>query len=264
MNLTTDKIIAEKDGAIGWIVFNNAERRNAISLEMWDSVRIAIEEYDGDDAIRAVVVRGAGEKAFASGADISQFEEKRANAEAAEAYANVSQSTRERMGKLSKPLIAMVHGFCLGGGLAVALKADMRIASTEAQFGIPAAKLGLAYGFDGLKALSDLVGPSYAKEFLFTARRFKAEEALRIGLVNDVVPAAELEARVRSCAAMIAENAPLTIRSAKVTINEILKDPEKRDMAAVEGLTRLCMDSQDYAEGRRAFMEKRKPNFIGR
>jgi enoyl-CoA hydratase len=264
MQLTTDKIIAEKDGAIGWLVFNNPERRNAVSLEMWENIRTVLDAYDGDDEIRVVVLRGAGDKAFASGADISQFEEKRSNAEAAEAYARVSQTARDRMGRLSKPLIAMIRGFCMGGGLAVALKADLRIASEDAQFGIPAARLGLAYAFESLKALSDLVGPAFAKEILFTARRFKAEEALRIGLVNRVVPVEQLETTVREYAAMIAENAPLTIRASKLGLTEVMKDPDKRDLAAVENLNRLCMDSQDYAEGRRAFMEKRKPNFLGR
>jgi enoyl-CoA hydratase/carnithine racemase len=264
MQLTTDKIIAEKDGAIGWLVFNNPERRNAVSLEMWESVQIALDAYDGDDAIRVVVVRGAGDKAFASGADISQFEEKRNNAEAAEAYARISQAARDRMGRLSKPLIAMIRGFCMGGGLGVAVKADIRIASEDAQFGIPAARLGLAYAFESLKTLSDLVGPSFAKEILFTARRFTAEEALRIGLVNRVVAGDQLEATVREYAAMIAENAPLTIRASKLSLTEVVKDPDKRDLAAIETLNRLCMDSEDYAEGRRAFMEKRKPRFVGR
>ena len=258
------KILSIKEKGTAWLTFNNPQRRNAISLEMWEEIGAYVQDYDADDAVRVVVISGAGDKAFASGADISQFEEKRSNAEAAERYARVSQSARESLGTLRKPVIAMIRGYCLGGGVAIALKADIRIASSDAQFGIPAARLGLAYSFDSLKGLSDLVGPSIAKEFLFTARRFSAEEALRVGLINRMTEASDLEPLVRDYAQMISENAPLTIRSAKRTLNEIPKDPDKRHMGALEELTRLCMDSDDYAEGRRAFMEKRKANFIGR
>ena len=264
MAASADKILSRIEDGVAWLTFNNPERRNAISLEMWQRIGELAAAYDGDDAVRVVVLTGAGDKAFASGADISQFEENRANAEASERYAKISAGAREQIGSLRKPVIAMIRGFCLGGGIALALKADMRIASTDAQFGIPAAKLGLAYGFDGLRALTDLVGPSIAKEFLFTARRFSAEEALRFGLVNRVTEASDLESAVQEAARLIAGNAPLTIQSAKFTVNEILKDADTRDIAALEELKRMCMDSLDYAEGRRAFMEKRKPVFIGR
>ncbi len=264
METGTDKILSRIKDGVAWLTINNPERRNAISLEMWERIGELAAIYDADDAVRVVVLTGAGDKAFASGADISQFEESRSNAEASERYTEMSAGAREQIGNLRKPVIAMIRGFCLGGGIALALKADLRIASTDAQFGIPAAKLGLAYGFDGLRALTNLVGPSIAKEFLFTARRFSAPEALRFGLVNRVTEASELESVVQDAARMIAENAPLTIQSAKLTINEILKDPNARDMAALDDLKRVCMDSQDYAEGRRAFMEKLKPVFFGR
>lgn len=264
MDLETDRIVVHCENGIGWLTFNNPERRNAVSLEMWKAVQTAAEAFDADDSIRVVVLKGAGDKAFVSGADISQFEKSRSNAEASAEYSEISERARARLGALGKPLIAMIRGFCMGGGMSVALKADLRIASSDSQFGIPAAKLGLAYAFDSLKLLVQTIGPAYAKEVLFTARRFSAEEALRMGIVNAVVPPAELEDRVREYCDMIVANAPLTIRSSKMTVNEILKDPDDRNLAALDELKRLCMDSADYAEGRRAFMEKRKPVFTGR
>ena len=264
MKLETDKMLAEKDGGIGWMIFNNPARRNAMSLEMWTAAEQILTEFERDPAIRVIVMKGAGDKAFVSGADISQFEEKRANAAAAEEYSRISDAARMKMQSLDKPLVAMIRGFCLGGGLGVAMKADLRIASDDSQFGIPAARLSIAYTFDNLKNLVDLVGPTVAKEILFTARRFGAEEAFRIGLVNRVVPPAELEATVRDLAATIVENAPLSIRASKLTINEIMKDARDRDLGLIDRVARDCFDSQDYAEGRKAFMEKRRPAFAGR
>ena len=263
MQLDTDKMIARKQDGIGWIVFNNPERRNAMSLEMWQATADIVDDFERDDKVRVVIMRGAGEKAFLSGADISQFEDKRKNAEEAEAYGRIANSARERLASLSKPLIAMIQGYCLGGGLGLAMKADIRIAADNARFGIPAAKLGLSYAFESLRMLVSLVGPAMAKEILFTGRQLSAEEALRIGLVNRVVPVIELEPTVIELATSIAENAPLTIRSAKTTIEQVVKDPDERDMALVDDLHRACFDSQDSAEGRRAFMEKRKPAFVG-
>ena len=264
MQLDTDKMIARKEDGVGWIIFNNPARRNATSLEMWQATETILDAFEHDPKIRVVIMRGAGDKSFVSGADISQFEEKRADADAAEAYAQASEGAKRKMADLGKPLIAMIRGFCLGGGLGLALKADLRIASDDSQFGIPAARLGIAYGFDSLKALVAVVGPAFAKEILFTGRRLSADEALRIGLVNQVVPAAGLEAKVMEYARSIAANAPLSILSSKVTIDQVLKDPGERDMARIGELSRACFDSQDYVEGRRAFMEKRKPVFAGR
>ncbi len=264
VNLNTDKMLAEKDGGIGWMIFNNPARRNATSLEMWQAIADILEDFGADPAVRVVVMRGAGDKAFVSGADISQFEDQRADAEAARRYNAVADGARAAMAALDKPLIAMIRGYCLGGGVAIAMAADMRIAADDARFGIPAARLGIAYGFGYLKKLVDLVGPAYAKEILLTARRLSAEEALRIGLVNHVVPVAELEAVVRETCATIIDNAPLSLIANKATIDEIAKDPGERDMARIDELARLCFDSADYAEGRRAFMEKRKPVWSGR
>jgi enoyl-CoA hydratase/carnithine racemase len=264
MKLNTEKMIAEKEGGIGWVVFNNPERRNAVSLEMWEAVATIFDEYERDPDVRVAVMKGAGDKSFVAGADISQFEERRNNAEAAEEYARISGTGAAKMVAFSKPLVAMIRGFCIGGGLATAMRADIRIAAEDAQFGIPAARLGLAYNISSLSNLVSLVGPAVASEILFTARRYNAQEALRVGLVNRVVPVEKLEEEVRALAAQIAENAPLTVKTSKATIAEILKSATERDTAKIDALFRQCMDSQDYAEGRRAFMEKRKPVFVGR
>lgn len=264
MRLSTEKMAFETSAGIGWMIFNNPERRNALSLEMWGGMAEILRAFEADDAVRVVVMKGAGEKAFVSGADISQFEKNRSSAEQAAEYARVSEEARRVMEGMKKPLIAMIRGYCLGGGLGVALQADIRVASDDSQFGIPAGRLGIAYGFDGLKRIVDLVGPAKAKEIMFTARRVTAANALDIGLVNAVAPAEELEGVVKDMAAVIAGNAPLSVRASKLTIDEVAKDGADRDLAMIERLSRECFDSDDYREGRTAFMEKRKPVFTGR
>ena len=264
MELNTDKMIAEKDGNIGWITFNNPARRNAVSLEMWEALAIILKDFQKDNQIRTVVLKGAGGKSFVSGADISEFDKKRNSAAASEEYSKKAAESQRMLYKLDKPLIAMIQGYCIGGGLAVALNADIRFATEESVFGIPAAKLGLGYGYGGVKMLMDLVGPSNAKDILFSARFLTAEEALRIGLINRIVPRNELEKAVREYAGLITGNAPLTIRAAKASAREALKNPEKRDMEKITKLVNACFDSEDYAEGRKAFMEKRKPVFKGK
>ena len=264
MKLDTDKMIAEKDGNIGWITFNNPARRNAVSLEMWEALAIILKDFQEDNQIRTVVLKGAGGKSFVSGADISEFDKKRNSAAASEEYSKKAAESQRMLYKLDKPLIAMIQGYCIGGGLAVALNADIRFATEESVFGIPAAKLGLGYGYGGVKMLMDLVGPSNAKDILFSARFLTAEEALRIGLINRIVPRNELEKAVREYAGLITGNAPLTIRAAKASAREALKNPEKRDMEKITKLVNACFDSEDYAEGRKAFMEKRKPVFKGK
>jgi len=263
MKLNTDKMIAEKEGHTGWITFNNPERRNAVSLEMWEALGVIVSDFQQDDNIRVIVLKGAGDKAFVSGADISEFEEKRNSPASEEEYAKKYALGSGMLYQLDKPLIAMIQGFCIGGGLAIALSADIRFATDDSKFGIPAAKLGLGYGYSGIKILSDLVGPSHAKDILFTARFMGAEEALRIGLINRIVSRDELESTVRDYARMIANNAPLTVKTAKAAVREAIKDPEDRDLARIAKMVDECFDSKDYAEGRSAFMEKRKPVFIG-
>src|SRR6266567_4012139 len=262
--LATSKMIAEKDGPIGRLIFNNPARHNAVSLEMWQAVTQIMDDFEEDDGVRVIVVSGAGGRAFVSGADISEFKERRASEEAAAAYSKISEGARMRLQETLKPTIAMIRGYCIGGGVGTALACDMRIAAEGSKFGIPAAKLGLGYAYDGIKRLIDLVGPAYAREIFFTARQFSAEEALGMGLINRLVPEGELGSYVKNYCDMIAANAPLTIRAAKQTVREALKDPEKRDMALCQRVVDECFASADYAEGRTAFMEKRRPVFTGR
>jgi len=263
MELGVEKLVGRKDGAIGWMIFNNPERRNAVSLDMWRAIPEVLAAFEADPEVRVIVFTGAGERAFVSGADISQFEAERSDAAAEARYSSASAAANAAMAGLSKPSIAMIRGYCIGGGLAVALTCDLRVCSEESRFAIPAARLGLGYGFGGVKALIDVVGPSIAKEILFTARQFSAEEALRVGLVNRVAPATDLERLVRDYAAMIGANAPLTLRAAKLAAREALRDPEKRRLAEVEAAVAACFDSADFKEGRTAFMEKRAPAFRG-
>lgn len=252
------------EGAIGWLVFDHAERRNAISLEMWQAIPERAAALDADPAVRVLVLRGAGEQAFVSGADISEFERTRTGAGAAQAYEEVGIAAFAAVAQVTKPVLAMIHGWCIGGGMALALSADLRYAADDAVLAIPAARLGLGYHAAGLDALTRLVGPSTAKEVLFTARRFPAREALARGLVTEVLPKSELEARVRAVAAEISENAPLTLRSAKQVIGQLGRDRAERDDEAIRRSILDCFESADYREGVRAFLEKRRPVFTGR
>jgi enoyl-CoA hydratase/carnithine racemase len=258
------KILQTVTDGVGVITFNNPEKRNAMSLEMWEGFGNALIELRDNPDVRVVVLTGTGDKAFVSGADISQFEKTRHNAEASEEYSRRSAAQRALFADYPKPTIACVRGFCLGGGMQVAMAADIRLASENSQFGIPAAKLGIAYGYDGLRHLVSLVGPSWARLIMYTGMRIDAAEALRIGLVDRVLPDAELWNGAMEIARTISVNAPLAIKAAKMTIAQVLKDPEQRDMAAIKDIGTACMDSEDFREGRRAFMEKRKPKFTGR
>jgi enoyl-CoA hydratase/carnithine racemase len=263
MKLDTDKMIAEKKNGVGWMTFNNPARRNATSLEMWQAIGVIMNDFARDPSVKCCVMKGAGDKAFVSGADISQFKEKRSDADAAAQYDRISEEARRGLVNFQKPLIAMIRGYCLGGGLGVAMNADFRIASEDSQFGIPAARLGIAYTFENIKRLVGLVGPSYAKDILITARRLSAAEAYQIGLINRVVPVDKLEEAVAEYTDAITVNAPLSMKASKLIIAEILKDKDERDYKMIDGLKRECFDSNDYKEGREAFMEKRKPVFTG-
>lgn len=264
MKLNTEKMLAEVDDGIGWITFNNPERRNAISLEMWEALATILENFQNDDSVRVVIMKGAGDKAFVAGADISEFGAKRSNARQKDEYGAVAASASRWLTLLDKPLLAMIQGFCIGGGLATALSADIRIASRDSKFGIPAAKLGLGYDYGGLKVLSNLVGPSVAKDILFSARFLDADEALRVGLINRVVEKDELEQTTRDYAGLIVANAPLTVKAAKAAVNAGMLDPDKRDLAKIKEMVDICFNSEDYKEGRTAFMQKRIPVFKGR
>jgi len=229
---------------------------------MWEAVPRVLAEFSGDSEIRAIVLRGAGDKAFVSGADISQFEKVRNSAEQVQHYEAVADRANQALKACDKPVIAMIRGYCIGGGLGIAALCDLRIAADDARFGIPAAKMGLGYRASSMKSLVDLVGKAYALEIMLTARQFNAAEAKEMGLVNRVVPAAELERTTREYCDMMAANAPLTMRTAKRVIAEVLK--QKYDSAACDAWVQECFASEDYKEGRRAFMEKRKPVFRGR
>jgi enoyl-CoA hydratase len=258
------KILQSVADGVGVITFNNPEKRNAMSLDMWEGLGLALVELRDDADVRVVILVGAGDKAFVSGADISQFEKNRHNAEAAEEYSKKSAAQRALLADYPKPIIACIKGFCLGGGMQVAMAADIRIAADHSQFGIPAAKLGIAYGYDGLRNLVSLVGPSWARLIMYTGMKIDSAEALRIGLIDRVVPDTELWGTTMEIARTISNNAPLAIQAAKITIAQVLKDPDKRDMDAIKAIGTACMDSEDFREGRRAFMEKRKPEFRGK
>jgi enoyl-CoA hydratase/carnithine racemase len=230
---------------------------------MWEAASSCLDDFKNDKNIRVVVVTGAGGKAFISGADISKFEKERSTQEGVDRYNAAVDHANEAFYSFPKPTIAMIKGYCIGGGVGLALCCDMRICSEGSKFAVPAAKLGLGYRYDGLKKLVDLVGPSFAKEIFFTARQFDAEEARAMGLVNRVVTSAELEKYVKDYAGGIAGNAPLTVGSVKFIVGEALKDDGKRDLDAMAKSVKRCFASKDYVEGRTAFMEKRKPVFTG-
>jgi len=262
---TTEKLLLQKDGPIGWITFNQPEKRNAVSQEMWQAMPEYVADLAADPAIRVVILRGAGETAFVAGADISQFKDRRRNAADEEEYRRISGAGSDSLARLGKPLVAMIHGFCIGGGVSIAITCDLRIAADDARFGIPAARLGLGYHYKGMEKLMSLIGPSYTKELFFTARTdFSAQDALRMGLVNQVVPKADLERFTRDYALTMSRNAPLTQRSAKASVEQLLKPEAQRDYALLDKLIKDCFDSQDYQEGVKAFSEKRRPQFQGR
>jgi len=263
MDAKTDKMLSRKEGGVGYLIFNNPERHNAVSLEMWQAASAILADFADDKDVRVVVLTGAGGKAFVSGADISKFESERSSQEAIDRYAVAVDMANAAVYEFPKPTIAMIRGYCIGGGMGLALCCDLRICSDNSKFAVPAAKLGLGYPFKGIKKLVDLVGPSFAKEIFYTARQFTAAEALQMGLVNRVLPAEELEKFVKDYADTISGNAPLTVNSVKFIVGEAVKDESQRDMKQCADLVTQCFASNDYTEGRKAFMEKRKPAFTG-
>jgi enoyl-CoA hydratase len=258
-----EKLLAQRDGAVGHIIFNNPARHNAVSLEMWQRMQTVLSEFAADASLRVLVVSGAGGKAFVSGADISRFESERATMEAVKIYNATSARAYDLLYNFPKPTIAKIQGYCIGGGMNLAVCCDLRICTADTTFAIPAARLGLGYGFVGVNRLAEIVGISRAMELFYTARQVPAAEALQIGLANRVVPAGEIEAAVEETTRAIADNAPLTIAAIKAVAREIGKPPAERDLAKLDRMVEACFCSNDYIEGRRAFMEKRKPRFTG-
>ena len=257
-------IRAEKDGAIGWLVLDNPARLNALDSAMWRAIPPAVAQFDADPEVRVIVLRGEGDKAFAVGMDISEFETARTTPEQVAAFDRLIDEALHALQSSPKPVIAMIRGFCMGGGVEISLACDLRYCSEDVQMAIPAARLGLGYGVDGTKRLVETVGHANAREIFFTGRRYNAAEAFSIGLVHHIVPTAELEAFVRKTAEGMAENAPLTLAAAKILIEEFVRPSGEPDLAKGLAAIERCALSEDYQEGRKAFMEKRKPRFRGR
>jgi enoyl-CoA hydratase/carnithine racemase len=258
------QIRLEREGPLATVVLDHPERRNAVSVRMWQELEAACQKIAADPSVRCVVVRGAGEEAFVSGADISEFAEVRASASAEQEYGATSGRAVVALAGLEVPTIALIHGFCIGGGVALALSCDLRYAGEDAVFAIPAARLGLGYRLEGIQALLSLVGPSRAKEIFFTARRYDAREAHEMGLIDGVFPKSELDGEVMRAARRIADNAPLTIRAVKLAVREACRETGQRDLETVRKAVEACFESEDYGEGVRAFLEKRRPRFQGR
>ncbi len=262
--MTSDRMIARRAGAIGHVIFNNPDKHNAVSLEMWDAADKILADFESDDGIRVVVLSGAGGKSFVSGADISKFEKERGTEDAVRHYNSRTRAVYERINAYPKPTIAMINGYCIGGGLNLAVTCDLRFCSEKSKFAMPAARLALGYPYPAIKRLTDVVGQGAAKDLMYSARRIDAADALRIGLVQQVVAEAELEGFVADYAGKIAGNAPLTVRTMKIIAGEVFKDPGDRDLALCDRRVAECFASEDYKEGARAFMEKREPQFKGR
>jgi len=260
----TEKLKAWVEGAVLHLSFNNVAKHNAISVEMWEAVPVLLDQAEKDDAIRMVVFSGQGPKAFASGADISQFEDMRAAREAVKKYEHMAENALMGLYRFGKPVVAAIHGYCLGGGVNMAISCDIRIARSDAVFSIPATRLGLGYRFSALKNLVDLVGPGAAQDLFFTARRIDAGEAKAIGLVSRVAPPDQFDALLAEYTSAITTGAPLTIKAGKRIIREVLRPDAHIDMDLCQRLIKDCFESEDYAEGRKAFMEKRKPVFKGK
>ena len=258
------ELITRKENAVGWVIFSNPTKFNAVSHDMWTALPGKIAAFDADPEVRMIAITGDGDKAFISGADISQFEKARGSAEAQAIYNQAVVDAYEAPVKCSKPVVAKIRGICMGGGLGLAAACDVRIAAADAVFRMPAARLGLGYNFTGIKRFVQLLGAANTSDIFFTARKFDAADAFAMGFVNRVVPVADLDRAVAEYCALLAENAPLTMAAAKFAIRQTGLDPAMREMEQFTRMLDACFNSEDYREGRRAFMEKRKPKFTGK
>ena len=258
------ELITRKENAIGWVIFSNPGKFNAVSQDMWLALPKAIAAHDADPEVRLVVITGDGDKAFISGADISQFEKARGSAEAQAIYNQAVVDAYEAPVHCSKPVVAKIRGICMGGGLGLAAACDVRFASDDAVFRMPAGRLGLGYNYTGIKRFVQIIGAAGTADIFFSARKFNAADALAMGFVNRIMPAADLDSEVAAYCQMVAENAPLTLAAAKFAIRQVGLDAADRDPDQAARMIAACFDSEDYREGRRAFMEKRKPNFRGK
>ncbi len=261
--MTTNKMLSRIENGVGYITFNNPAKHNAVSIEMWDALERILDNFRSDNTVRVIVLNGAGGKSFVSGADISKFDKERSSKEAVLSYNKRTQKLYENLETFPKPTIAMINGYCIGGGLNLAVCCDIRICSEKSKFAMPAAKLSLGYPFASIKRLFDVMGPGMAKHLMFTADKISAKEALTCGLIQKLINEDEINTFVKDYALTISKNAPLTIKAMKQIGVEILKNPDERDLAICEQLASACFDSEDYKEGRRAFMEKRQANFKG-
>jgi enoyl-CoA hydratase len=257
-------LLVEKRGAVGWIVFNQPEKKNAINDAMWRGIPEAMRRFDRDAEVRCIAFRGAGTEAFAAGADISEFEKIRSRRSAVADYDDLLDRVLHSIQDSRKPSLAMIHGFCLGGGLEIALACDLRYSGGSGQFGIPAARLGLAYNVEGHKRLLETVGHARAREIMFLGRRYNAAEALAMGLIHAVLPDGDLQSFIDKTIQILCENAPLAIANSKTILEEYVKSSGKPDAKAMKAAMARCAKSADYQEGRRAFMEKRRPRFTGK
>lgn len=264
LELGTDKLVARVERGVGYIIFNNPARHNAVSLDMWRALGDAMEAFEADESVRVVVVSGAGGRAFASGADISEFDAERSTPAQRARYGELAQRGFRGLSASTKPVVARIEGHCLGGGLLLALAADVRFAAAGASFGVPAARLGIGFDYAGVASLARAVGPARTADILFSARRLDADEALSAGLVQFVVPPEELAQKVDAYAAQIADNAPLTLQAIKASLRVFARYTHTPDASDVEALVRRCNESEDHREGRLAFVEKRSPRFQGK
>ena len=260
----SDLIVVEQEDAIATVTFNRPQVRNAFSLAMWREIGEVSERLAKEESVRAVVYRGAGTKAFASGADISEFKEVRKDIASAKAYNRQTEAAYKSIRSCPKPTVAMIYGFCMGGAMAIAMACDLRFVAAGSKFGIPAARLGIIYGLESVRQLVDLVGPSNAKDILFSGRRFDAEEALAMGFVNRILPPEDLQAFTYDYLKRVAANAPLSVRGSKATVEAILEGLDDRHRERLRKLSLDVFDSHDYREGVQAFLEKRPPRFEGR